>query len=124
MKRFMKQFFTLRPKRYDYVPRGLNAFQAVGIILAQLLDFSTTVVGLRLGAVEQNGPMAQLINTYGVGTFLTIKLVAAAVLIWFAYRRPLAAWGISLVYYAIALWNLWVIYRLLDIVKIVWPNAG
>lgn len=118
----MRRFFTLRPKRYDYVPRGLNAFQSVGIVLAQLLDFATTVVGLKLGAIEQNGPMAQLINEYGVGTFLSIKLIAAAVLIWFSYRRPLAAWGISLVYYAVALWNLAVIYRILNLVEIVWPQ--
>lgn len=117
----MRRFFTLRPRRYDYVPRGLNAFQAVGIVLAQLLDFATTVVGLKIGAVEQNGPMAQLINTYGAGNFLAVKLIAAAVLIWFAHRRPLAAWGISLVYYAVALWNLVVIYRILNIVEVIWP---
>lgn len=117
----MRRFFTLRPRRYDFVPRGLNTTQSIGILLAQLLDFATTVVGLKLGAVEQNGPMAQLINTYGVGTFLTIKVVAAAVLTWFAWRRPLAAWSISLVYYAVALWNLAVIYRILNLVEIVWP---
>jgi hypothetical protein len=117
----MRRFFTLRPRRYDFVPRGLNPLQSIGILLAQLLDFATTIVGLKLGAVEQNGPMAQLINTYGAGTFLTIKVVAAAVLVWFAWRRPTAAWSISLVYYAVALWNLSVIYRLLDIVTITWP---
>lgn len=117
----MRRFFTLRSKRYDYVPRGLNAFQAVGIVLAQLLDFATTVVGLKLGAVEQNGLMAQLINEYGVNTFLFIKLIAAAILIWFSYQRPLAAWGVSLAYFAISLWNLAVIYRILNIVEIVWP---
>jgi hypothetical protein len=117
----MRRFLTLRPKRYDYVPRGLNGLQSVGILLAQLLDFATTVVGLRLGAIEQNGPMAKLIETYGVDTFLTIKVVAAAILIWFAWRRPNAAWSVSLVYYAVALWNLSVIYRLLDIVTITFP---
>jgi hypothetical protein len=117
----MRRFFSLRPRRFDFVPRGLNLVQALGLLLAQLLDFGTTVVGLKIGAVEQNGPMATLIHTYGVNMFLALKVVAAIVLIWFAYRRPVAAWSISLVYYAVALWNLYVIYRILDIVTIVWP---
>jgi len=117
----MRRFFTLRPRRYNFVSRGLNTTQSIGILLAQLLDFATTVVALRLGAVEQNGLMAPLINTYGVDTFLTIKVITGIVLAWFAWRRPLAAWLISLVYYAIALWNLGVIYRILNIVEIVWP---
>ena len=117
----MKNFFTLRPRRLATVPKGLNMAQAFGIVFAQLLDFATTIVGLELGAVEQNGTMATLINTYGAGNFLVVKVLAALFFVWVAWRRPVFAWSVSLVYYAVALWNLSVIYRVLSMVTITLP---
>jgi hypothetical protein len=113
----LKNFFTLRPRRLAVVPRGVNVAQMFGIFFAQLLDFATTVVGLKIGAMEQNGVMAMLINTYGAETFLAIKLVAAAFLTWVAWRRPVFAWVVSLVYFAVALWNLSVIYRTIELIQ-------
>lgn len=117
----MRRFLTIRPNRSGCVPRGLNGLQSLGVLLAQLLDFATTVVGLRLGAVEQNGPMARLVEAHGTDALLGVKLTAAVFLMWVVYRRPIAAWLVSLIYYAVALWNLSVIYRMLDIATVTLP---
>ena len=118
---FVRSFFTLRPRRQANVARSVNIIQAFGLLFAQLLDYSTTVVGLKLGAIEQNVAMATIINTYGQDTFLYIKLAASALLIWFAWSRPVAAWFLSLIYFAVALWNLSVIYSILQVATITLP---
>jgi hypothetical protein len=119
MTKALKHFLRIKPTRLFSVPRGLNAVQAIGLVLAQLLDASTTAVGLRLGAVEQNGTMARVIEGIGLDGFFAVKLAAAVFFIWYTWRKPVAAWVISSVYFTVALWNLVVIYRLAEVLTIV-----
>lgn len=112
MRKAIRNFLRIKPTRLPSVPRGLNQVQAIGLVFAQLLDAATTAVGLRVGAVEQNGTMAQVIERLGIDGFFAVKLAAAVFFIWYTWRKPVAAWTISLVYFAVALWNLKVIYGL------------
>lgn len=105
----IRNFFSLRPRRLEGIPMSLNLAQSVGIIFAQLLDVKTTLVGLNNGASEANGLMARLIETWGTEGFFTVKIVGALFLIWCTWSKPVAAWVVTLICMAAALWNLTVI---------------
>ena len=89
------------------------ALQFAGILLSQMLDYSTTVLGMRLGAVESNPVMSTVIANYGSEGFLTVKLGVGFLLACFSARRPNVAWLTTLLFTGAALWNLSQITRLI-----------
>lgn len=106
IKQAARSFFTIRPTRQANVARSVSIAGVIGIVVSQLLDFATTILGLAAGANEANGAMAQLITQYGPGGFLLVKALAGTFLIWATWRRPLAQWVVSLIYFGVALWNI------------------
>ena len=106
MKNLIKQFFTLKPTR-DANTSNLTAFWlTVAIFFTQMADFVSTLLGLSLGATEQNGLMAKVIYEHGENTFLAVKLFAAAFLSWVFWKRPAAAGFVICLYTAIVVNNL------------------
>jgi hypothetical protein len=106
MKNLIKQFFTLKPQR-DADTSNLTAFWlTVAIFFTQIGDFLSTLLGLALGATEQNGLMASLITDHGISTFFGVKVVAAAFLSWVFWKRPAASGFVICLYTAIIANNL------------------
>jgi hypothetical protein len=85
-------------------------------IYLQLLDFITTVLGIRLGASEAS-PFIRLLShigpALGVGLSKLIALALGAVCIWFKKDRILNL--ITYWYAALVVWNLCVILRVLTV---------
>jgi len=83
-------------------------------IYLQLLDFITTVLGIRLGASEAS-PFVRLLSHFGpslgVGLSKLVALALGAVCIWFKKERILNL--ITYWYAALVVWNLCVILRVL-----------
>lgn len=105
-KKAIKQFFTLKPVR-DTNTSNLTAFWLVAaIFFTQVGDFLSTLLGLSLGAQEQNGVMATLIIEQGITAFLAVKVVAAAFLSWVFWKRPAAAGFVICLYTGIIANNL------------------
>jgi hypothetical protein len=110
IKSALRQFFTLRPAR-DYTIRTSHAIMAaVLIVITQLTDYMSTLLGLKLGRSEANGGMAKIINDHGNLAFLGIKGLGAAVLIYLTFRRRFAPWIVGILYALVTLWNLVVTY--------------
>jgi hypothetical protein len=91
----------------------LLLFQSVGIIVSQMLDFGTTVVGLRAGATEMNGLVSYIITNHGESGFFWFKLISGCVFAVATTGKPIAAWALTLLCSGVALWNLWVLYPLI-----------
>ena len=107
----LKNFFTLKPKRNPVVSSLRAALGVAFIYVSQLMDFTSTVIGLSRGATEQNVLMATAIGNYGITGFFLIKVVAAgSFLAWFSYKRKYAPWVIGSLYVAITIWNSYIIY--------------
>lgn len=88
------------------------ALQTLGIILAQLLDFGTTMIGLKNGARETNGFIRMIIEDYGTTGFLLSKIGFGILFAWFCRYRPAAAWTITVFTAGVALWNTHILYQL------------
>lgn len=107
-KKLVRQFFSLKPIR-DTNTSNLTAFWLVAaIFFTQVGDFLSTLLGLSLGAQEQNGAMASLIIEHGITAFLAVKVAAAAFLSWVFWKRPAAAGFVICLYTAIIANNLMV----------------
>jgi hypothetical protein len=86
-------------------------------IYLQLLDFITTVLGIRLGASEAS-PFIRWLSHFGpvllgVGLSKLVAVALGAVCIWFKKERILN-W-ITYWYAALVVWNLCVILRVLTV---------
>lgn len=111
VKKAVKSFFTLVPKRNKRTTLGTASLLTVGIYLSQLADLLTTKIGLKLGAAEANPLMKNVVES--TDTFIVVKLAAATLISWFFWKRPTgAAFAIAL-YVGIAVNNLIVINRLM-----------
>ncbi len=86
--------------------------QTVVLFMSQLLDYGTTLIGLKLGGQESNGLVATIMEEYGNTGFLWFKLLVAGALAIVCRYRPAAAWFITAITCGVALWNLHVIYQL------------
>jgi hypothetical protein len=87
--------------------------QSAGIMLSQLFDYKTTVIGLRHGAHETN-PLVQLIlDSFGEQGFLYAKVSFAVVASILLYRSPVAAWLLALLSFLVAFSNIEVLRLLL-----------
>lgn len=107
----LKNFFTLKPKRNPSITPARAILGIAFIYIAQLMDFTSTYIGLSKGATEQNALMASAISNYGITGFFLIKVVAAgSFLAWFTYKRKYAPWVIGSLYVAITIWNSYIIY--------------
>ena len=105
-KKAIKQFFTLKPVRDTSVSKLTAFWLTAAIFFTQVGDFLSTLLGLSLGAQEQNGAMATLITEHGIGTFLAVKLFASAFLGWVFWKRPAASGFVICLYTAIIANNL------------------
>jgi hypothetical protein len=107
----IKNFFTLKPKRNPVVSSVQAALGVAFIYISQLMDFTSTYIGLSKGATEQNVLMSTAISNYGITGFFLIKVViAGSFLAWFTYKRKYAPWVIGSLYVAITIWNSYIIY--------------
>lgn len=91
---------------------GIIILQTLGIVLSQLLDFGTTMIGLKNGARESNGLIRMILEDYGTTGFLVSKIGFGLMFAWFCRYRPAAAWTIALVTSGVALWNVHILYQL------------
>ncbi len=97
----------------DDIPMIFIVMQSMGIVLTQLLDYGTTVIGLKNGAREMNGLMRFVIEDYGNTGFLVAKVGIGLAFAWFCRFKPAAAWAITLLTAGVAFWNLRIIYGLI-----------
>lgn len=81
-------------------------FQMVGLLLAQLLDYKTTTLGLDNGASEANGIVSMVVDNYGYTGFLIFKIVFSVVFGVLLWNAPKVAWTLTIMYMGVALWNL------------------
>jgi hypothetical protein len=87
--------------------------QSVGLLFGQVFDWYTTVLGMRLGAIEQNPVVAWVFAQYGTLGALAFKVGVGFLLAYYTREKPVWAWTIVLVFIAVGCWNLSVISRLL-----------
>jgi len=92
----------IKGTRKKDVPLGKKAFILIGFCGAQLLDVTTTHVGLSQGRQELNGVAAWIIEHYGELAVYALKLslVAALVAFLLMFGRSRAVWNA----YLIAAW--------------------
>jgi hypothetical protein len=109
IKKGVKSFFTLKPKRYPDTKTSVAVFLAILIPLTQALDFLSTKIGLSLGASEINPLMEAVILGSGISVMALIKALSSIFLIWFSWRRPVAALVIITLFGFVVLNNLIVI---------------
>ena len=113
LRKYGKQFFTLKPTRTADSSTFLSVLISFGIAATQLGDYLSTKLGLTIaGATEANGTMAKFIARYGYDAFLGLKMAAVAFLIWSCWKRPAFGMGIILLYTLVIVNNLSVILRL------------
>lgn len=86
--------------------------QTVLLFASQILDFGTTMIGLKIGGHEANGVIRTIMDQYGTGGFLVFKLGISFLLAVVCWRRPAAALFMTALMCGVALWNLHVIYSL------------
>ncbi len=107
----LRRFFTLKPVRDQRVTPTAAVLAAVAVVAVQVLDASSTAVGLALGGAEANPTMAALLAWHGLPGFFALKLTSGAWLAWATWRRPSAATSVVLVFAAVTVWNLASIFR-------------
>lgn len=110
----LKSFFTLKPKRYPDTKTSVAVFLAVLIPLTQALDYLTTNIGLQLGASEMNPIMEAAILGSGITMLALIKALSSVFLVWFSWRRPVAALVMITLFAVVILNNLIVITVLVN----------
>ncbi len=106
-------FLTLKPVRDASVSTKAAIFGALAILITQISDAVTTVVGLGLGARELNGLMNAAYTTYGALGIAGIKLIAVPIIIGATWRRRYAPWVIAALYAVVSGMNMNVIMNLL-----------
>lgn len=113
LKKYAKQFFTLKPTRVAGTSTFLSVLISFGIAATQMGDYLSTKIGLTIaGATEANGTMAKFIARYGYDAFFQLKMAAVIFLIWTCWKRPTFGMGIILLYTLVIVNNLTVILRL------------
>lgn len=112
MKKAIKSFLTLKPKRNDNVTKANALWLSTAIFLTQIADALSTKLGLELGAVEANGVMATFITEHGIINFIIFKSLAALFLIWAFWKRPVAAVVVITLYIGVVINNLIVMLQL------------
>jgi len=90
------------------------AFQSAALIGAQMLDYITTTVGIKLGATEQNPLVATVLKHWGNFGMFSLKLFMGIVFAIATKDKPLYAWIITIMTCGVALWNLRVINALVQ----------
>ena len=109
MKSLLKNFFTLKPKRFPEISRKRSLAGSLAILTTQLLDVLTTWYGLTYtDAVEANPIMAPVVSA-SIVNFIVIKLSATALLIWYSWQRPKAPWIIAIFYLLVVINNIYII---------------
>ena len=108
----VKQFFSFRPQRDNFLSNKYVTVSAIAVVLSQLADFGSTWLGFQFGASEGNGLMASVIHSYGFPGFFAVKLLAAAFLVYITWRRKVAPWLVVGLYAAVIIWNLALSYTL------------
>ena len=104
---------TLKPLPEPRQPIRYCLWSALAVVLANALDYMTTVMALKIGAVEQN-PLAQFFfENWGNSGLLYFKLCGTLLFIVLAWRKRLLALIAVSMYCAVSLSNLWVIYQLM-----------
>jgi hypothetical protein len=107
----LKNFFSLKPKRNPSITSDRAKLGLLFIYLTQLSDFTSTVIGLSVGAAEQNPLMANTIAFGGYPGFFLFKVVLAGTFLgWFTWKRKYAPWVIGSLYAAITIWNSVIIF--------------
>lgn len=107
IKKFGKNFITLKPTRIAGTSPVLSVLISIGIVVTQVGDFLSTKIGLTsVGATEANGIMGQFISEHGWNSFLYLKLVASIFFIWSAWKRPVFGTAIVTLYSLVILNNL------------------
>jgi hypothetical protein len=100
-------FIGIKPHRDKSISDRRATAGALAILATNLTDFGSTFIGIQSGLLEEaNGAMASVIEAYGFGGFLAVKLLGAGVLIWVTFRRRIAPWVIAGFYGTITAWNL------------------
>lgn len=111
MKTFIKNFFTLRPKRSELISNKRATIGALLVFATQLLDLLTTWYGTTFtGAVEANPLMANFVHNSFIA-FVAIKLTGSALLIYYSWKRKYMPFIIAAIYALVILNNIFVITR-------------
>jgi hypothetical protein len=100
-----RSFFTLRPVRSKTITTKTATLGAAAILLSQLGDAASTIIGLELGASEGNVLMDSVLVSTGYAGFVAVKLLAAAFLSWYSWKRKYAPWIIAGLYGLVVAWN-------------------
>lgn len=112
----LKAFFTLKPKRNPNISVRRATIGVIAVYLTQLTDFTSTYIGLSLGAVEQNPVMHSVIESGGyAGFFLAKVFLGGSILAWYSWKRKYAPWVFAAIYGGISIWNATVIIKLLTL---------
>lgn len=112
IKQAARNFFTLRPVRDYSITTKTAVLGSAAVVLTQIGDAVSTIIGLGAGAVEANGIMGTLIVEKGFGAFFGIKVLAALLLVYYTWKRRYAPWFIAAMYSAVIVWNMHVIGKL------------
>ena len=91
--------------------------QSLGIYISQSLDWATTTLALQAGGTEGNPIVAEVIKRWGTDGMLLAKLLMAtmfAIVCARATRGHTMAWGLTILFSAVALWNLFALSVLLN----------
>jgi hypothetical protein len=113
VKQAVRSFFTLKPKRVATTTTASAVFLSIGLVVTQIGDMVSTMVGLDAGAVEGNGAVAALINNHGYDWFIAMKLAASILLVWMFWKRPTAAAFVIALYTAVIVNNLFAIWAVI-----------
>jgi hypothetical protein len=93
--------------------RARITVQFLLMLVAQLLDYRTTLIGLKLGAEEQNPAVRYILDNHGTSGLLWVKVGSAIAITALLRRRPTVLAFVTLLFAGVALANLSVIERLL-----------
>lgn len=109
MKKFIKEFFTLKPVRDITITRKRANIGALLIVLTQLGDFLTTWYGVTHAGAQEANPLIEPIVNGSMFNFFIVKLIGASLLIYFTYRRKYAPYIVCIPYVLVILWNILII---------------
>ena len=110
MKKFIKNFFTLKQPRDYSLTTKRATLSALAIILSQTLDFLTTWYGITYTSATEANPLLESTVTTSIINFALIKILGALTLVYFTWRRPIAPLIASGIYFLVVINNLHIIY--------------
>lgn len=110
MKKFLKNFFTLKPQRDYTLTTKRVKLSALAIILTQTLDYLTTWYGLTYTTATEANPLMETAVTTSLLNFALIKILGTITLVYFTWRRPYAPLVAAAIYAIVIINNLIVIY--------------